>query len=256
LIRENKTRAKLKRGQPVFGVIGGNDDPAIAELIGLAGFDFYMMDAEHGALTPAQAANIVRACEVIGITPLARVGQKDAKLVLQYLDAGVAGIMMPGLRTADEVRELVAAMKYPPLGKRGLGMGRANDFMIGPMPPPDYVKFANDHTLVLPQFEEAELLAQLPEMAAVEGVDGIVFGPRDLSLSMGYLDGPNHPEVQAVINRAITIIRGAGLAVGITAGTAEAARAEIGRGATFILNAIPTLIQRSAREFLADFRNL
>lgn len=252
MIRQNKTKAKLQQGLPVFGVIGGNDDPMLAELIGLAGFDFYMVDAEHGALGPAQAVEIVRACESVDITPLARVGQKDAKLVLQYLDAGVAGIMMPGLKTAAEVRELVAAMKYPPLGKRGLGMGRANDYMIGPMPQADYLKFANEQTLVLPQFEEAELLEQLPEVVKVESVDGIVFGPRDLSLSMGFPDGPDHPEVQDVIHRAITIIRGAGLAVGITAGTAEAAQAEIARGAQFILNTVPTLIQRSAREFLSS----
>lgn len=255
MIRENKTKAKLKLGQPVFGVIGGNDDPSVAELIGLAGFDFYMVDAEHGPLGPAQAATMVRACESVGITPLARVGQKDAKLILQYLDAGVAGIMTPGLKTAEEIRELVAAVKYPPRGKRGLGMGRANDFMIGAMPPAEYVKFANEQTLVLPQFEEAELLAQLPEMVNVEGVDGIVFGPRDLSLTMGFPDGPNHPEVQEVINRAIAIIRAAGLIVGITAGTAEAAQAEIARGAQLILNTVPTLIQRSAREFLGPFKS-
>lgn len=250
MLRENKTKAKLQAGQPVFGVIGGGDDATLVEMMALAGFDFYMADAEHGALTPAQVVNIVRACEASDITPLVRVGQKDMKLVLQYLDAGMAGIMMPGLKNAAELSALVQAMKYPPVGQRGFGPGRANDFMIGPMPAPEYVHFANENTLVIPQFEEEGLLAELPEMCAVAGVDGIMFGPRDLSLSMGFPDGPQHAEVQAVIDKALTIIRGANRWAGITAGTAEAARAEVARGSQFILNSVSTLIQHSSKDFL------
>ena len=249
-MRDNRTKTKLQQNQPVFGVISGVADPKIAELIGLSGFDYYMMDAEHGPLTPAQAVNIVRACEAVSVTPLARVSQKDPKAILPYLDAGVMGIMMPGLATAAGVQMLVAAVKYPPLGKRGVGLSRVSDYMMGQRSQAEYIEWANRSTLVLPQFEDVALLDKLAEMTAVPGLDGFVIGPRDLSLSMGYADGPDHRQVQQVIDEAIAIIRAAGLAVGITAGTAEAAHAQIERGATIILNSVPNLIKLSSRQFL------
>jgi 4-hydroxy-2-oxoheptanedioate aldolase len=254
VIRENKTKARLQRGEVVCGVISASADPLLAELIGLAGFDYCMLDAEHGGVSPSDATNFVRACEVAGCTPLVRVGAKDAKLVLQYLDAGMLGVMMPGLETVDEVRWLVSAVKYPPEGKRGLGLARAADYMIGDFQQADYVAFANTHTLVWPQFEDANLLPALPELAAVPGVDGVVLGPRDLSLAMGFLDGPDHPEVQAVIDSVIATLNQAGVAAGTTAATGAAARREVQRGARIILNAVPGLIQHSARTFLEGAR--
>jgi 4-hydroxy-2-oxoheptanedioate aldolase len=249
VIRENKTRARLKRGEPVFGVISNSADPMLAELIGLAGFDYCMLDAEHGGVSPSDAANFVRACELTDMTPLVRVGQRDAKLVLQYMDSGMLGVMMPGLETADDVRALVAAVKYPPLGRRGLGMVRAADYMLGDFRQADYVAFANEQTLVWPQFEDPKLLPVLPAWAAVPGVDGIVIGPRDLSMAMGHYDGPEHAEVQRVIDEVIVALNRAGVPAGITAATGEAARKQLQRGARILLNAVPSLIQSGAREF-------
>lgn len=246
----NKTKQKLQQGQSVFGVISGMTDPKMAELIGLTGFDYYMIDAEHSPMTLAHAVNIVRACENVGVTPLARVSQKDPKAILPYLDAGVMGIMMPGIETVAEMEMLVAAIKYPPLGKRGLGQIRAANYMLDGRSQADYVTQANAHTLVLPQFEDAALLDVLGELTAVSGIDGFVIGPRDLSLSMGYPDGPNHPEVQRVIDEAIRIIRAAGLAAGITAATKAAAQTQLARGANFILNSVPGLIHEASKAFL------
>jgi 4-hydroxy-2-oxoheptanedioate aldolase len=250
-VNENKTKAKLGRGEPVYGVISSVSDPMIAEMIGVSGFDFYMVDGEHGPVTPAQAVHIVRACETVDITPLVRIGQKDAKLALQYLDAGMMGVMMPGLETAAEVEMLVSAVKYPPMGKRGLGYARTADYLLGASSIAEYVDFANEHTMVLPQFEDVALLDRLPKMAAVAGVDGFVIGPVDLSLSMGFPEGPGHPDVQSVIDQAIDAIRRAGLFAGITAATAVVARNQIERGALMILNSVPNLIGMSGRAFLA-----
>src|SRR5512138_350264 len=124
-IRENKTKRKLTAGQPAYGVISTSDDPQLAELFGLAGFDYYMLDAEHGLIDAAQVTNVIRACERVSMTPMVRIGSKDPKLVLQYLDAGMMGVMMPGLETCEEIQMLVNAVKYPPLGKRGMGVPRA-----------------------------------------------------------------------------------------------------------------------------------
>jgi len=245
-IQPNKTKAKLKAGQPAFGVISTTDDPQLAELFGIAGFDYYMLDAEHGLIDPVQAVNVIRACERTSMTPMVRIGSKDPKLVLQYLDAGMLGIMMPGLETVEEVKMLVDSVKYAPLGKRGLGFSRAS----GHMPSPDYIHFSNEQTMVIIQFEDDKLLTIFPELCAVEGLDACVIGPRDLSLNMGFPDGPDHPEVQAVIEDAIRVMKNTGTIAGITAGTHADAENQIGRGATMILTAAQSLVLAGSKSFL------
>ncbi len=250
MIRENKTRAKLRRGDTVFGLISLSADPLLAEWCGLVGFDFYMVDAEHGAITIAQAEQIARAAENVGITPLVRLGQFDAKLILQYLDIGMLGIMQPGLKDAEAVRELVSAVKYPPLGTRGLGPSRANDFFIGTQTQAAYVRFANEQTLILPQFEDPEMFGALSTIVRMPGVDGITIGPRDLALKMGYPDGADHPEVQELIRETIALARGANLALGIPASTGELAQKQIELGANIILVSTHSLMQQGAKDFL------
>ncbi|MEO8448456.1 MAG: aldolase/citrate lyase family protein [Gemmatimonadota bacterium] len=253
MFRENRTKAKLRSGQPVFGVIGPTGDPELAEIVGLCGYDFYLLDAEHGSVTPREAANVARACEAVDITPLVRVGTRDPKTILQYLDAGMMGIMSPDCTSVEQVRALVRAIKYPPDGERGLGAARAARYLLGPMPQADYVAAANRETIVWPQLEDAAALGQLAEIVAVAGIDGLVIGPRDLALNMGFPDGPNHAEVQAVIDQVLETCRGR-IPVGTTAATAEAANVELARGARILFNSIPNLLRHGARTFLDGVR--
>ncbi len=247
-IQPNKTKTKLETGQPAFGVIATTDDPQLAELFGIAGFDYYMLDAEHGLLDPVQVVNVIRACESTNMTPMVRIGPKDPKLVLQYLDVGMMGIMMPGLETVEEVKMLVDAMKYSPLGKRGLGFSRAS----GHTASPDYINFSNEQTMVIIQFEDAKLLNIFPALCAVEGLDACIIGPRDLSLNMRFPDGPNHPEVQTVIDEAIGIMKNIGVIAGITAGTRTDAEKQIARGATMILTPAQSLVLAGSKSFLPE----
>ena len=251
LIQPNLTKQKLKQGLPVYGVISTSDDPQLAELFGLSGFDYYMLDAEHGLIDPAQAVNVIRACERTNITPLVRIGPKDPKLVLQYLDAGMLGVMMPGLESVEEVKMLVDAVKYQPLGKRGMGISRASAYTsYSGTSAPEYINFANENTMVIIQFEDEKLLPNFPAMCAVPGVDACIIGPRDLSLNMGFPDGPNHLEVQTVIDQAIAIMKNADISAGITAGTRTDAAKQIARGANMILAASQLLILSASKEFL------
>ncbi len=249
-IRENKAKRKLKAGQPAYGVISTSDDPQMAELFGLAGFDYYMLDAEHGLMDAAQVANVIRACERVNITPMVRIGPKDPKLVLQYMDAGMMGVMMPGLETCEEIRMLVDAIKYPPVGKRGLGTTRAAGYISAGKEGVEYINFANEQTMVIPQFEDAALIDRFKEMISQPGVDAVVIGPRDLSLNMGFPDGPNHAEVQEMIDRVIAICKRVGVAAGITAGSRADAEKQVARGATMILTTIQSIISAGSREFL------
>jgi len=250
-IQPNRLKLKLKAGQPAFGVISTSDDPQLAELFGLAGFDYYMLDAEHGLIDPAQAVNVIRACERINMTPLVRIGTKDPKLVLQYLDAGMMGVMMPDLRTVEEVQMLIDAVKYPPIGKRGVGISRASSYMAYSGEAPKYIEFANEQTMVIPQFEDPALLDGFEEMISLPNVDAVVIGPRDLSLNMGFPDGPHHPEVQEMIDRVIAVCKKSGVAAGITAGTRTESEKQVARGATMILGIAQVLIMNGSKAFLS-----
>ena len=251
-IRENHTKGKLKAGQPAYGVISTSDDPQIAELFGLAGFDYYMLDAEHGLIDAAQAVNVIRACELVNMTPMVRVGSKDPKLVLQYLDAGIMGVMMPGLETVDDIKMLIDAVKYPPVGKRGMGLTRASGYVAVGTEAADYLHFSNEQTMVIPQFEDAALIDRFEEMISQPGVYAVVIGPRDLSLNMGYPDGPNHTDVQVMIDRAIAICRKKGVAAGITAGSRADSESLVGRGVTMILAVAQLVIAAGSRAFLPE----
>ena len=249
-MQQNIVKTRLLNNQPVLGVLSNSTDPTVAELCGLAGLDFYMIDGEHGPVTTAQVQEIVRACETSGITPLARVRSNDPKLMLQFLDVGVMGVMMPGVRTVSDVAAFVQAVKYPPLGTRGFGPVRANEYLLGAMNQGEYVQFSNEQTLVLPQIENQEAIDNLDEMLTVEGVDGFVVGPRDLAMSMGYYDGPGHDEVKRTIAGIVEKIRKVGLVAGTTAATGDQARALIDRGVLFCLNSFAGLLKSSAAEFM------
>ncbi len=253
-MRVNPLKARLKNGEPLVGVFAPNTDPSMAEVLGYLGFDYCMLDFEHGAGGPVEAENMVRACESAGITPMARVRNIDPKLILQFMDTGLMGVMMPGITEADEVRRLVDAIKYPPVGKRGIAPVRANDYLLGPMSQAEYVQFANEQTIVLPQIELMEAVNNLDSLIQVEGVDGFFVGPRDLSMSMGFRDGPNHDEVRAVINRVFDVVLGAGLVAGITAATGEEAKLYADRGVQVILASVNGLLKAGASAYLGKAR--
>jgi 4-hydroxy-2-oxoheptanedioate aldolase len=252
-IRPNKTKAKLKQGLPVYGVLATSDDLQFAELCGVAGFDYYMLDAEHGLMDPAQVVNVIRACERLEMTPMVRIGSKDPKLVLQYLDAGMMGVMMPGLESVEEVQMLVDAIKYPPVGKRGMGISRASGYTdYAGSAAPEFINLSNEQTMVIIQFEDQKLLGIFSALCSVKNLDVCVVGPRDLSLTMGFPDGANHPEVQTVIDQAIAIMQANQVVAGITATTRADAAKQVARGAQMILVAAQALILSASKEFLPE----
>lgn len=248
---ENAVKTKLKNGTPVYGILSPHYDPAIVEVIGHLGFDMYMLDCEHGAGGPLQAEHFVRACEGVGMTPLARVRSADPKLILQFMDAGIMGVMMPSVTSPDEVERLVEAVKYPPLGRRGIAPVRANDYLLGAMSQAEYVPFANEQTMILPQIETMEAVNSLDRLVRIEGVDGYFVGPRDLSMSMGFQDGPAHPEVRQMVDHIFGVVRQAGLVAGTVAGSGAEARDLVARGALILLGSINGLLKVGAADFLS-----
>ncbi len=251
-MKENQLKKRLLEKKACYGVISPTTDPTICEYVGLGGMDFYIMDAEHGALSITEVAHMIRACEAIGITPLARINSLDEKMILQYFDAGIMGVMMPGTNTVEDCKKLVEFVKYAPQGNRGLGPVRSSDYMAGKMSQQQYIAFSNAQTLVLPMIETKACLQNLAEMVKVDGVDGFILGPRDLSLSMGFVDGPAHEEVKAAINEAMATVVNAGKIFGTVAATPEQAKDLTDKGATLLLNSIWGLMAPSMKAFMTN----
>jgi 4-hydroxy-2-oxoheptanedioate aldolase len=245
---------RLRAGEVVHGLLSPNVEPDLVETLGLLGFDLYILDTEHGTGSPAEAAAVVRACEGAGLAPLVRPRGLDPKLILQFLDAGMTGIMLPGVRSVADVRQLVDAVKYAPEGLRGLAAMRANGFLLGAEKQEAWVARANRETLVLPQIETREALERIEELAAVPGLDGFIVGPRDLALALGFPDGPSHPEIESAIDRVVAAAKKRGLVVGTVAPTGARAKDLAARGLSILLHSVTALLKTGAEAYFRAAR--
>jgi 4-hydroxy-2-oxoheptanedioate aldolase len=244
-------KSRLKAGDAVHGLLSPNVETTTLETLGLIGFSLYILDTEHGPAGPREAEDAARACEIAGMTLLVRPRSLDPKLILQYLDAGAMGIMLPGLREADEARRLVEAVKYPPKGLRGIAAVRANRWTLGPERIEDYVERMNDETLVLPQIETLDAVAHLDDLVRVPGVDGFIIGPRDLAMAMGFPSGPGCPEVEEAIDRITKTVLDAGLLIGTVAPTGARAKELAAKGHRILLHSVTALLKNGAAAYFA-----
>ncbi|GCL62886.1 4-hydroxy-2-oxoheptanedioate aldolase [Pseudaquabacterium pictum] len=235
-----------------IGLWLGLADPYAAELCATAGFDWLLIDGEHGPNDLRSMLGALQAVAPYPSHPVVRIPQGDAVLIKQVLEIGATTLLVPMVETAAQARDLVRATRYPPQGVRGVGSGLARSSRWGARP--DYLQQANDSVCLLVQVETASALAQLDAIAAVEGVDGVFIGPADLSASMGHLGDPGHPDVQRAIDSAIDRILAAGKAPGILAVDDALARRYIGMGVRFVAVGVEaTLLARAARALATRF---
>src|SRR5918995_4004945 len=137
----NPIKAKLRAGERVLGCFVPIPSPEIVEICALAGFDFVLLDAEHGPISPESAYPMILAAEARGVPTIARIGQLDRQIILKFLDIGIAGVMNPQVTTAEAAEEAIAATRYAPRGNRGMAGGGVFDYRFGgtparPPPPP------------------------------------------------------------------------------------------------------------------------
>ena len=173
-------------------------DPLLAEMMAGAGFDFLVVDMEHGLTGPDEAARLIQVIDLAGAWPLVRVGANDPLLIKRSLDAGAAGIIVPDIRSALAASEAVAAVKYPPAGRRGVGLSRAQGFGMDFDGYKEWV--ANDSVLIV-QIEHMDAVAVIDDILAVDGVDGFIVGPYDMSGSVGKPGQFDDPDVRALLDR-------------------------------------------------------
>jgi len=228
-MRPNTTKRKLRDGGCAFGVFIPMAAPRLVEWAGLAGFDYVLIDAEHGPIEPAACEDLVRAAECMNITPIVRVPENNDKLILRYLDVGVQGVMVPQVNTVEDAEQAVQAVKYAPLGRRGLAGSRAASYGYRTSLA-EYTRLSNDETMVLVQIENINAMPQLDRILRVEGIDVFELGQADLSQSMGFPGETGRPEVVAAIDAIVRRVLDAGKLIGDTTNDPKVAAACLKRG--------------------------
>ncbi len=227
-------RGALRNGQTVIGtMISEVWSPTIAQMVATAGFDFLVIDMEHGSFNMESVAGIVLASHGAGIAAIVRVSWHDRAAILRPLEAGAAGVLAPQIERPEQVEQLVRFAKYRPLGERGVALRRAHS-RYRQRDPEEYTAEANEYTTVVIQLETAAALARLPEVVAVPGVDAVFVGPSDLSHSLGHPGRFDHPVLVEALERTIQVCRHAAVAPGIHLTDPDALRAWIGRGMRFV----------------------
>jgi 4-hydroxy-2-oxoheptanedioate aldolase len=261
-MKANRVKRIIKEGGLALGThVGGIADPQIVEIIGLAGFDAAFIDMEHTSYDLHDAQLAVMAAERVGITPIVRTPGFDPAFILRLLDMGVQGIQVPHVSCVETAREAVQAVRYPPLGERGMAAGsRAADY--GKIPLVEHMTQSNREILLACMIEDMAAVESIDEIASVDGVDLLAVGPSDLSRSLGVSGQPDHPRLIAAIDRVREAVRkGAGARLALPLNHAAFPRnaaqlRELGAGYT---NCAPTPEARLLHSFqvqLADARKL
>ncbi len=248
-MRPNMMKAKLTAGEPVFGLSVMIPSPQLVEMAGGLGFDWVLIDCEHGTITPETAELMIMAAEASGVTPIVRPRTKSAQDIVEVMDRGAAGVQVPHVASGADARAAVEAVKFHPLGRRGLAAGtRASGYGYrGAMGA--FTEAANRESLICAQIEDEAAVRNLDEILAVDGIDVFFIGPSDLSQSMGYPGDPSAGPVASAIDSTLKKIIAAGKTPGMPA-TTEKVAAVVARGVRYIYNHVPTLLGRSASEYL------
>ena len=210
---KNLFKTNLLEGRPQIGCWVGLADPYVAEITASAGFDWLLIDCEHAPNDLRSMMAQLKVIEASDSQPVVRLPIGETWMIKQFLDAGAQSLLIPMVESKKQAEALVAAVRYPPAGVRGVGsaLARASDFAgIG-----DYLTTADPEICLLVQVENRAGLAALDDILTVDGVDGVFVGPADLAADMGHIGQPMHPEVVAAIEDALKRIKGSGKAPGI-----------------------------------------
>lgn len=229
---ENKLKKMLKEGKSAIGTFVSMNSPDLVEIMGLTGFDFVIIDAEHGPMDAETSMNLIRAAELHNMTPIVRIRENSETVVLKHLDVGAHGIQVPQINTAEDAKLLVQRSKYSPLGKRGVAMPRAADYGLYPIM--DYFEKANNETMIIAHCENITALENLEDIAKIPGIDVIFLGPFDMSQSMGIPGQVTHQKIEEAAQRVLDICKKYDKVPGIFAVTAENAKSRIEQGFRYV----------------------
>ncbi|VEA62723.1 5-keto-4-deoxy-D-glucarate aldolase [Serratia plymuthica] len=245
----NRFRQSLLQGETLIGCWSALGNPISTEVLGLAGFDWLVLDGEHAPNDITTFVPQLMALKDSDSAAVVRPPCNEPVIIKRLLDIGFYNFLIPFVENAEQARLAVAATRYPPAGIRGVSVShRSNGY--GTVA--DYFTTINDNISVLVQIENQAGVDNLDEIAAVDGVDGIFVGPSDLSATLGYLGQPNHPQVQAAIRHIFACAKAHGKPSGILAPAEADARRYLEWGATFVAVGSDLGVFRAATQALCD----
>lgn len=247
---KNAMKEKIAGGGVALGVSLMFPSAQLVEMLAGAGFDWVLLDCEHGSLSLADVEVMCMAADASGITPIARPRSNSAADIQSVMDRGVKGVQVPHVCSAEDARRAVAAVKFGPGAGRSLAAGTRPDRWGLGAKMPDFIAAQNSGSLVCVQIEDREAVENVDGILAVEGIDVFFIGPSDLSQSMGFPGNPKAEPVARAIDETLAKIIAAGKAPGMPA-TTEALPDVIGRGCRYIYNHLPRILGAGASAYLA-----
>lgn len=240
---------RLRAGEPALGVWCSLDSTASIEAVTSLDVDWITLDGEHGLIAAVACLPQLQAVRA-PVTALVRLPAADPALAARVLDAGADGIVVPRVETAEQAAAMIAACRYPPAGRRGIGPHRASGYgtRIG-----DYLTHANERVAVIIQIESREAVDRCAQIAATDGLTAALIGPNDLAASLGHFGDLEHPEVEEAIERVLAICREAGLPAAIYCRDGKQARARLEQGFAMVnvCGDLGALVASVARELKA-----
>ncbi|MDD7836242.1 MULTISPECIES: aldolase/citrate lyase family protein [Paenarthrobacter] len=236
--------------RPLVGMWVCSGSPLVAEICAGSGLDWLLIDAEHSPNGIESILGQLHSVSGYPVQIMVRPPVNDPVVIKQYLDLGVQNLLVPMVNSAMEAEAAVAAVRYPPLGVRGVGSALARASRWNRIP--DYLAQADDTVSVTVQVESEAAAAAVEEILAVDGVDGIFLGPADLAASMGLLGQHENPLVRAVVEHCLAAASAAGKPAGVNAFNEEIARAYLDAGAAFALVGADVVVLARASEAFAE----
>lgn len=256
MYRPNTLKARLKAGESVYGAWVGSGSPGNTEILGHVGFDFLVIDQEHGAGEMVDAVAALRAAESSGTPCIVRAPWNDPVWLKRILDAGAQSVMIPSVETAAAAETAVRACQYPPTGTRGYAAGvvRASAYGLEP----GYTQKANENLVIVLQIESAAAVEQAAEICAIDGADVVFIGVNDLAGSIGRLEQLDHPDVRSLVRRAEDSILASGKPMGTVPSAGASWRELFERGYRMVVGPHDIILlrdaARAAMQDFADFR--
>ena len=219
-------RARLSAGEFLVGTWLTFLDPSVAELLAGSGYDFLVVDMEHGVADAAHLQGVCIAARAGGAAVLARVGANEPVRIMHALDVGASGVIVPQIRTVADVERAVAWSRYPPAGLRGAAARRPSDYGRRTR---EYFAVADETVLCCVQIETRQALEALDDILAVPGVDALLIGPNDLAAALGHLGAPGHADVESVVATVLERATASGVPVGYVSASPDPAPASARR---------------------------
>lgn len=245
MIRKNILKEKLQKNEPVFGPFARINSAAALEILGYAGFDFVILDTEHGPLDTETVENLVRAAIVSGITPIVRVRENNESLILRALDTGAQGVQVPQIVSRDTAERALQSFYYYPEGKRGV-CRYVRSASYSHTPKQEYFKNMNREVLAILMIEGKEGLDSLEDILSLQGLDIVFFGSYDLSQSLGVPGQVDSKIVKDAVKHAIGIAKKHNVVVGTFSDSVQAAREWLDLGVQYISYSVDTGIYYAA----------